>query len=168
MDLLVAMTDHHIWLVGQLFDRADRLSPEVLDAPIPNYVGSVTDRPTLRSLLSRLVGQLDMWNQAVANRPYDFGIEAGESLQSMRARLARCGPVFLGQVRDATEHHTLGETFVDATGAEPMLFTYGAMIAHVLTYAAYRRTLAVELLQAAGITDLADDPLSWPPITAVN
>ena len=35
------------------------------------------------------------------------------------------------------------------------------MIAHVLTYAAYRRTLVVGALASAGAPDVADDPLSW-------
>jgi AraC family transcriptional regulator len=38
------------------------------------------------------------------------------------------------------------------------------MIAHVLTYAAYRRTLVTGALYTAGITELKDDPLAWEPI----
>ena len=45
------------------------------------------------------------------------------------------------------------------------MFTYGGMIAHVLTFAAHRRTLVALALDAAGITDLGwgdwrdqDDP----------
>jgi len=35
------------------------------------------------------------------------------------------------------------------------------MIAHVLTYAAYRRTLLVGALASAGAADVDDDPLTW-------
>jgi hypothetical protein len=36
------------------------------------------------------------------------------------------------------------------------------MIAHVLTFAAHRRTLVVGALHSAGITDLgAGDPMRW-------
>jgi AraC family transcriptional regulator len=38
------------------------------------------------------------------------------------------------------------------------------MIAHVLTYAAHRRTLVSGALHSAGITDLEDDPLAWAPV----
>jgi AraC family transcriptional regulator len=38
------------------------------------------------------------------------------------------------------------------------------MIAHVLTYAAYRRTLVTGALYSAGITELQDDPLAWEPV----
>jgi hypothetical protein len=41
------------------------------------------------------------------------------------------------------------------------VFTYGGMIAHVLTYAAHRRTLVAGALASAGIDDLHDDPLVW-------
>jgi AraC family transcriptional regulator len=44
----------------------------------------------------------------------------------------------------------------------PEVFTYGGMVAHVLTFAAYRRTLAVQALEASGIGDLGwGDPMRW-------
>jgi AraC-like DNA-binding protein len=164
MDLIVTMTEHHIWLVGQLIERASRMDDAQLDVPIEISVVGVDDQPTPRSLLSRLVGQMEMWNQAVANRPYDFSVEHEESLGSMRKRLAGCAPVFLDHVRNASERGGLDDTFVDTTTGTPYFFTYGGMIAHVLTYAAHRRTLVSGALHSAGITDLEDDPLAWEPI----
>lgn len=56
----------------------------------------------------------------------------------------------------------LDDTFVDATCEPPEVFTYGGMIAHVLTFAAHRRTLVCGALYSFGITDLeAADPLRW-------
>ena len=56
----------------------------------------------------------------------------------------------------------LDETFVDALCDPPEVFTYGGMIAHVLTFAAHRRTLVCGALVDAGITDLgAGDPMKW-------
>jgi hypothetical protein len=158
------MTEHHVWLVGQMIDRASGLDDAQLDKPIEISVEGIDRDPTARSLLSRLVGQMDMWNQAVANRPYDFGVENAESIDSMRARLAECGPVFLGHVRDACDRGGLDDTFVDTTTGTPWFFTYGGMVAHVLTYAAHRRTLVSGALHTAGITDLEDDPLAWEPV----
>jgi AraC family transcriptional regulator len=44
----------------------------------------------------------------------------------------------------------------------PEAFTYGGMIAHVLTFAAHRRVLVLGALSDAGITDLgAGDPMEW-------
>jgi AraC family transcriptional regulator len=164
MDLILTMTEHHTWHVGQLLDRASRLGDEQLDKPIELSVETIDDAPTLRSVLSRLVAQLEIWNHAVANRPYDFAPKRSESIASMRDRLATAGPTFLEHVRIAGSDAHLGDTFVDSTSGTPVFFTYGGMIAHVLTYAAYRRTLASGALHAAGITDLQDDPLAWPPV----
>ncbi|MFY9916434.1 MAG: AraC family transcriptional regulator [Nocardioidaceae bacterium] len=164
MDLLVTMTEHHVWLVGELIERANPLDDEALDRLIEISVEGIDVNPTTRSLLSRLVGQLDQWNCSVANTPYDFTIEHQESLESMRSRLAVAGPAFLENVRGACETGALEDAFIDATAGRPEVFTYGQMIAHVLTYAAHRRTLVTGALYSAGITDISDDPLFWGPI----
>jgi AraC family transcriptional regulator len=162
MDLLTRMVEHHVWLVGEMLTRAESLPDETLDAPIELSVEDLDADPTLRSLLSRLVGQLAMWDAAVHARPYDFELEAGESLTSMRARLAEAGPAFLSEVRTISDEGRLDETFVDAICDPPEVFTYGGMIAHVLTFAAHRRTLVCGALIEAGVTDLgAGDPMRW-------
>ncbi len=114
MDLLVRMVEHHVWLTGEMVARAERLSDEVLDTPIVISVEGVDDDPTLRSLLSRLVGQLGMWNAAMASRDYDWSVEQGETVGSMRRRLAVEGPTYLAHVRDVSASGRLDDTFVDA------------------------------------------------------
>jgi AraC family transcriptional regulator len=71
MDLLNRMVEHHVWLVGEMLTRADGLSDDVLDTMIEISVEGIDDRPTLRSQLSRLIGQLAMWNASTAGREYD-------------------------------------------------------------------------------------------------
>jgi AraC family transcriptional regulator len=162
MDLLTRMLEHHVWLVGEMITRAERLSPEALDATIELSVEGTDDDPTIRSLLSRLVGQLAMWDASIENRRYDFSVEEHECLGSIRARLAEAGPAFLGKVRTLVDEGRLDETFVDVTCDPPRVFTYGGMIAHVLTFAAHRRTLVCGALLDAGIADLGDgDPMRW-------
>ncbi|MEZ0233748.1 MAG: helix-turn-helix domain-containing protein [Actinomycetota bacterium] len=162
MDLLQAMVRHHVWLVGEMIDRAATLSDERLDEPIEISVEGVDDDPTMRSLLSRLVGQMAMWNATIDARPYDFDVERGESIGSMRERLATEGTAFLETVGETAEQGRLDETFVDALCEPPVVMTYGGMIAHVLTFAAHRRTLVAGALVDAGITDLgAGDPMYW-------
>ena len=162
MDLMRKMVEHHVWLVGEIVDRSASLTDEQLDAPIELSVEGVDCDPTLRSLLSRLVGQMDMWNAAMDSRSYDFDVERGEGLGSIRARLRDAGPVFLDRTREVIDRSRLDETFVDAICDPPRVFTYGGMIAHVLTFAAHRRTLAIGALHSAGITDLgAGDPMRW-------
>ena len=160
MNLLTAMVEHHVWLTGEMIGCAARLSDEQLDAPIEL---SVDDDPqTIRTLLSRLVGQMGMWNAALADRAYDWSVEEHESVASLRERLIVEGPTYLAHVREACDEGRLDETFVDALCEPAEVFTYGGMIAHVLTFAAHRRTLVVLAFGKHGVTDLGwGDPMRW-------
>ena len=95
MNLIQRMVDHHVWLLDELTARAENLPDRVLDAPIELSVEGIDNNPTLRSLLSRLVGQLAMWNAAVAAAAYDFETEIDEPISSIQRRLAEAGPEFL-------------------------------------------------------------------------
>ena len=160
MDLLTKMVEHHIWLTGQIVEHAARLTDEQLDEVIELNVDD--DRQTIRSLASRLVGQMGMWNAAIAQRAYDWSVEEHESVDSLRRRLAVEGPAYLAQVREVAEQGRLDDTFVDALCEPAEVFTYGGMIAHVLTFAAHRRCLVVLALDKHGDSDLGwGDPMRW-------
>lgn len=160
MDLLTRMVEHHIWLVSEMIEVAARLEDSALDLQIELSVDD--DEQTSRSLLSRLVGQMGMWNAALANREYDWSVEEHESVTSLRRRLAEEGPAFLTAVRAAIDDQRLDDTFVDALCEPAEVFTYGGMIAHVLTFAAHRRTLVALALKSAGEGDLGwGDPMRW-------
>jgi AraC-like DNA-binding protein len=160
MDLLTRMVEHHVWLTGELVAHAARLTPAQLDAPIRLDVDE--DQQTVRSLLSRLVGQLGMWNAALADREYDWSVEQHESLESLRERLDQEGPAYLGHVRRVVDRQQLDETFVDALCEPAEVFTYGGMIAHVLTFAAHRRTLVALALDHHGVEGIGwGDPMRW-------
>lgn len=162
MTLVTKMVEHHVWLVGQIVDRCARLADDQLDQPIRVSVDNEDGSMTLRSITSRLIGQMDMWVAAMQNREYDFGVEHHESLSSMRERLGRVGEAYLDQIRAVVDDGRLDETFVDALCEEPQVFTYGGMVAHVLTFAAYHRTLAVQRLVECGVDDLGlGDPMRW-------
>jgi AraC family transcriptional regulator len=162
MDLLTKMVEHHVWLTGEMIDRAARLDDATLDKPIVVSVEGIDDDPTLRSLLSRLVGQLGMWNAVMASRDYDWSVEQDEPIDSIRRRLATEGPTYLAHVRAVVGEGRLDETFVDAHCEPAEIFTYGGLIAHILTFAAHRRTLVAGALIDAGIDDLgAGDPRRW-------
>ncbi|KAA1421167.1 AraC family transcriptional regulator [Nocardioides humilatus] len=160
MDLMTAMVEHHVWLTGEMVRVAGQLTDDQLDQQIVLDVDD--DQQTIRSLLSRLVGQMGMWNAAMASREYDWSVEEHESLDSLRARLAEEGPTYLGHVRDVVGREALDETFVDALCEPAEVFTYGGMIAHVLTFAAHRRTLVALALSRHGVEELGwGDPMRW-------
>ncbi len=160
MQLLTRMVEHHVWLTGEMVRVASRLTDEQLDQPIELDVDD--DRQTIRTLLSRLVGQMGMWNAAMATRDYDWSVEEHESLASMRQRLAEEGATYLRHVHDVVAANRLDDTFVDALCEPAEVFTYGGMIAHVLTFAAHRRTLVALALARHGIDELGwGDPMLW-------
>jgi AraC-like DNA-binding protein len=162
MDLITRMVEHHVWLVGEMVNRARRLNDDQLDRPIEISVEDVDESPTLRWLLSRLVGQMHMWNNVIADQDYDFDIEKHESTSDMTSRLSEQGTKFLAEVRRVVGENRLDETFIDAHCSPPEVYTYGGLIAHVLTFAAFRRTLVLGALTSAGIDDLGyGDPRKW-------
>jgi AraC family transcriptional regulator len=162
MQLLTRMLEHHVWLVGEIADRLDRLDDQQLDTLIRVSCDNEDGRMTLRSITSRLIGQMDMWMCAIENREYDWGVENDESVASMRQRLDRVGPDFLSQVQQTVETGSLDDTFVDALCDPPEVFTYAGLVAHVLTFAAYNRTLVVQQLGELGVDDLGwGDPMRW-------
>jgi len=163
MELVMTMFDHHVWAVGKMIDLAGDLNDEQLDAPIVLSVEGVDDDPTIRSLLSRLVGQMAMWNASMESRPYDWDIERNEQLTSMRERLDHEGERFKQRAAELVEDGRLDETFVNATCDPPETFSFGGVLAHVLTFAAHRRTLVTGALISAGVdVDLVTaDPRAW-------
>ena len=142
MELLEKMVEHHVWLTGEMVRLAGRLTDDQLDETIGLAVDD--DEQTIRSLLCRLIGQMGMWNAAMATRDYDWARRGARD-----ARLdARSGSASRDRAtspmcaRSATDGRS-SDTFVDALCEPAEVFTYGGMIAHVLTFAAHRRTLVV-------------------------
>ena len=77
-------------------------------------------------------------------------------------RLAVEGPRYLGLVREVAGRGRLDDTFVDALCEPAEVFTYGGMIAHVLTFVAHRRSLVAGALIDAG------SPISGPGTRGVG
>jgi AraC-like DNA-binding protein len=161
MDLVVEMVEHHVWLIDQLVARAAGLTDEELDRPFEAPVEGI-DGDSLRWMLSRLIGQMGMWCAAMDDAEYDFAVERHESVASMRQRIAVTGPAFAAQVGEVAAEGRFDETFVEAFSPEPVVLTYGAMVAHVLTFAAHHRLMAVTRMRELGISDLGfGDPKTW-------
>jgi AraC family transcriptional regulator len=160
MDVLIRMYDHHVQLTGDIVDRLAQLPEETLDRPITMSVEGIDENPTLRSVAERLVRQLEMWVIAVQGGD---SIPAGASdVAGLRSRLDDAAPRFRGAVVAPIEQGEADRTFVDATCEPPQTFTLGGVLAHVLTFSAVRRTLAVGALESAGLDDLgAGDPMAF-------
>jgi len=161
MDVLVQMLDHHLWLVGEIIDRTARLDDAALDQRIELSVEGIDEDPTLRSVTGRLVGQMEMWVSALEGGTL---MPAGgdSTAAGLRRRFEAAGPRFRDLVVTPLQEGRAGETFVDAICDPPETFSYGGVLAHVLTFSAVRRTMAIGALDSAGISDLGSgDPMRF-------
>jgi hypothetical protein len=81
---------------------------------------------------------------------------------ALRDRLDTVGPLFRELTMTPIHQGRADETFVDATCDPPETFSYGGVLAHVLTFSAVRRTMAIGALESADITDLGSgDPMRF-------
>src|SRR6202044_332441 len=148
MDVLTRMYDHHVELTGAIIDRLTGLPAEVLDQPIELPVEGIDDRPSLRAVCEKLVRQLEMWVAAVEGATSIPGGQASPA--ALRARLGQAAPRFRAVIADGGAAGAGEDTFLDAPCQPPQTFTLGGALAHVLTFAAVRRTLAIGALESAG------------------
>ena len=161
MDVVIRMLDHHLSLVGEILERLGRVDDDALDRPIELSVEGIDRDPTLRRVCDRLVSQLEMWVAAFegATRVPATG---ESSAPALRRRLDASGTRFRELVVTALRDDRAEETFLDATCDPPQTFSYGGVVAHVLTFSAVRRTLAIGALERCGIDDLgAGDPMAF-------
>jgi AraC family transcriptional regulator len=161
MDVLEGMLDHHLSLVAEIVGRTALVRDRVLDQPIELSVAGLDCDPTLRSITDRLVSQLEMWITSLeggTTMPHN-----GDATPTgWQTRLEAAGPRFRELVLTPIRGGRADETFVDAMCDPPETFTYGGVLAHVLTFSAVRRTMAIGALESAGIGDLGSgDPMGF-------
>jgi hypothetical protein len=153
MDLIDRILEHDLWLTGRLLDAADGLPPDALTRPVPVPTGPPhawfeDGETTLASMLDRLVYSKEIWTGALAGR--EQPARGGTSVAELRARFDRSGEEFAAVVRDIRERGAWDTAFVDALCDPPESFTFGGMVAHVLTWSAHRRQAIVGALHGLG------------------
>jgi AraC-like DNA-binding protein len=162
MDFVDRIVEHDIWFTTRLLNRAGDLRPEALDRPVlenwsQRHTGNQT---TLRSLLNEMVANKENWSAALNGRPAPNG--QGQGLDEMKRRFETAGKEFVGLVRRIRDRGEWDAGFIDALCDPPESFTYGGMLAHVATFSAFRRTMAVFAFRELGVDDLGlGDPIDW-------
>jgi AraC family transcriptional regulator len=161
MHVVVRMLDHHLAVLAEIVERLDQVSPEDADRPIELSVEGIDAHPTLRGLTDRMIGQLEMWIAAVQGQK-EIPRSRDVTRQGLERRLRAAGPRFRETAVEALESGRADETFIDLTCDPAQTFTYGGMVAHVLTFSAVRRTMAIGALERAGVDDLGSgDPMHF-------
>src|SRR5262249_31701462 len=70
---------------------------------------------------------------------------------AMLARLEGADAKFQGVLADVRNRSAWDDTFVDALCEPPETFTFGGTFAHVITFNAHRRMLAMDALRCLGV-----------------
>lgn len=163
MDLTDRLIDHDLWLTRRLLDAAGTLTNAQLDAPLPrpeHPVAFESPEKTLREVLTRMIFTKEVWVAAIQGRPVPDNSD--ESIARLRQRMEAAYGEFKALVQQVNQQQLWDTEFVDMLCEPPETFTYGGMIAHVVTFSAYRRTAALRALAGLGVTGLGyGDPIEW-------
>lgn len=117
---------------------------------------------SVAGLLRNLVGTREVWTASIAGHdqppalPDHLGGDDG-----LAARHALAGPAWVACVSDVGRRGAWGDRLVDALCDPPESFVLASVVAHVLTYTAYRRQLLRHLLRSAGVAVDEGDPIAW-------
>jgi AraC-like DNA-binding protein len=163
-DLADRLVTHHLERVRELLAAAAALPAAALARELrPGFVvvGFEGPEPSAALMAERLVRTLEVWIAAIAGEelPDDPDPRAAPDLL---ARLDAAGPRFARLVRALRERGAWDDAFVDALCDPPQSFSYGGVVAHVLTFGAIRREALASVLTELGAPGLASpDPLEW-------
>ena len=157
MDLFDIFSGQETWHNQRLLSLARTLNDEQLDRPLENQTKVFPwDGPdqSLRQVLDRMVLTKEVWAAAVTggsmpameNTP-----PTDRTPSAMLARLDKADAEFNAAFTDVRNRSAWDDTFVDALCEPPETFTFGSMFAHVITFNAYRRMLAMDALRRMGV-----------------
>ena len=159
-DLTERLVSHHLDRVRELVEAAATLPAAELERPLrPGFVAVwfEGEEPSAAMMAERLVFTLEVWVAAMAGKPLprtraDDLLRRFDRASRSFARLARA-------VRDAG---AWDDAFVDALCEPPQSFTYGGVLAHILSYGAVRREMLASVLAELGARlPSSGDPIEW-------
>jgi AraC-like DNA-binding protein len=158
-DLSDRLVSHHLDRVRELLAVAATLPPEALERRLrPGFVAVwfEGEEPSAALMAERLVYTLEVWVAAIGGEPVPPG---GGHLAPRFERAARGFERLAKRIRD---RGAFDDAFVDALCEPPQSFTYGGVLAHVLSYGAIRREALASALTALGAdVPTSGDPIEW-------
>lgn len=156
MDLFDIFSGQESWHTRRLLDVAKTLNDEQLDRPLKNQVKVFPwDGPdqSLRQILDRIVQTKEAWAAALTGGsmpPMENAPPTDRTPSAMLSRLDTADAKFHKVLTDVRNRNAWDDTFVDALCEPPETFTFGGMFAHVITFNAHRRMLAIDALRRLG------------------
>lgn len=171
MDLSDRLVEHDHWHTDRLLEQAAALPGEALDRPIrPGMIVHAFEgpEPDVRTIFDRLVFTKEVWMAAMCG--LDFPSEQRDrTISGLRARLAAVQPKFTELVRRIRDRNEWDDVFVDALCTPPVSFTFGSVIAHILSAAEVRRHFLTSMLHELGVSEVETrDVIEWERLLATR
>ena len=156
MDLFDRFAGNDSWHTKKLLCDAAKLTDEQLDRPLNAVVEILPWREqtrTLRQLLENIVWTKEVWTAALTGGTLDMNGTPPEkrSPTAMLGRLEQTDRELDRVMREVGARSAWDDTFVDALCEPPETFTYGGVFAHIMTFNAHRRIMALEAFRQLGV-----------------
>ncbi|ULE35574.1 helix-turn-helix domain-containing protein [Mycobacterium sp. IDR2000157661] len=166
-DISQLMVAHDVADTAYLIDRATELTDRRWNQALsPGQVVLDWDgpEPSVGAVLGAIVWTKQVWLATIEGRDLpDRAATQPESTSAgqLAVRHAEIGDRWTAMVSEYTAEGRLGDTVIDALCDPPESFQLYGIVAHVLTYAAHRRSLARAMLTRLGVDVRPGDPLEW-------
>ena len=167
MDLFDRFAGNDSWHTRRLLEYASSLTEEQLDRPLPTVVELLPWREknkTLRQLLENIVFTKEVWTAALSGSNMDMNgpAKAEGSPKGMLQRLEKTDAELHRILREVRNRSAWDDTFVDALCEPAETFTFGGVFAHIMTFNAHRRLMALDALRQLGVqTEGFGDPMEY-------
>lgn len=172
MDLFDRFAGNDSWHTRRLLEYASTLTEEQLDRPLPTVVELLPWREsnkTLRQLLENIVFTKEVWTAALSGT--DMNVNGPPPSQrtprAMMERLEKTDAELHRILADVRNRFAWDDTFVDALCEPAEKFTFGGVFAHIMTFNAHRRLMALDALRQLGVqTEGFGDPMEYEETVA--
>ena len=167
MDLFDRFAGNESWHTRRLLEYASTLTEKQLDQPLPMVVELLPWREsnkTLRQLLENIIFTKEVWTAALSGVDMDMNgpPKSQRSPQAMLQRLEKADAELHRIMSDIRNRSAWDDTFVDALCEPAETFTFGGVFAHIMTFNAHRRLMALDALRQLGVqTEGFGDPMEY-------
>jgi AraC family transcriptional regulator len=157
MDLFDRFAGNDSWHTRKLLEYASGLTDKQLDKPLNAVVEILPWREstkTLRQILENIIFTKEVWTAALSGTtlPNLNGTpDPQKTPAAMLDRLTRTDAEFERVFSDVRKRGEWDNTFVDALCEPPETFTFGGVFAHIITFNAHRRVMAIDALRQLGV-----------------
>jgi AraC-like DNA-binding protein/uncharacterized damage-inducible protein DinB len=172
MDLFDRFAGNDSWHTRRLLEYASALTEEQLDRPLATVIELLPWREsnkTLRQLLENIIFTKEVWTAALSGAEMDMNgpPKSQRSPQAMLQRLEKTDAELHRILRDVRNRSAWDDTFVDALCEPAETFTFGGVFAHIMTFNAHRRLMALDVLRQLGVqTEGFGDPMEYEETVA--